>query len=142
MSIVRHVARAHGSTGSAAPAYRVEIRADTHQLVADEPASAGGGDVGPSPFGLLLSGLVACTATTLRMYAEHKGWELRSIAVDVRYDVGDDGSRHIERTVTVPADLTDEQRESLVAMAERTPVTKAIQGATPISTTFRADPTV
>jgi putative redox protein len=138
VTAVRHVAHAVGSTGATTPAYRVEIRAGRHELMADEPAAAGGGDVGPSPFGLLLSGLVACTATTLRMYAARKGWELATIEVDVRYDVGDDGHSAIERTVTVPVDLPAEHREHLAAVAERTPVTLAIRGGTPISTAFRS----
>lgn len=137
MTTVRHVARADGSTAAAQPAYRVDIRADGHALVADEPAVAGGGDLGPSPFGLVLAGLVACTATTLRMYAEHKGWELASVDVAVRYDVADGGQASIARTVTLPAGLPAEQRDALAAVAERTPVTRALRGGTPITTNIR-----
>ena len=137
MTTVRHVARASGSTGAAQPRYRVDVTAGGHALVADEPAVAGGGDLGPSPFGLVLAGLVTCTATTLRMYAEHKGWELASVEVDVRYDVAEDGQASIARTVTLPADLPAEQRDALAAVAERTPVTRALRGGTPISTNIR-----
>ena len=73
MNSTRHVAHAVATTGSIKPAYRVDLRAGTHQLVADEPAAGGGGDHGPSPFELLLSALAACTATTLRMYADRHG---------------------------------------------------------------------
>jgi putative redox protein len=139
MTIVRHVAHAVGSTGSTAPAYRVDLRVGAHQLVADEPAAAGGGDVGPSPFGLLLSGLAACTATTLRMYAVRKGWELATIEVDVRYDLGDDGRGAIARTITLPFELPAEQRDRLADVAERTPVTLAVRAGTPITTTLRSD---
>ena len=51
MTTVRHVAHAIGSTGSTVPAYRVNLRVGPHELVADEPTAAGGGAVGPSPFG-------------------------------------------------------------------------------------------
>jgi len=136
VTTVRHVAHAIGSTGSGEPSYRVDLRAGGHQLVADEPAANGGGDLGPSPFGLVLSGLAACTAMTLRMSAERKG-DLTSIDVDVRYDVDDDCGPVIVRTVTVPADLLPEQHERLVAIAERTPVTLAVRGGTPIDTTFK-----
>jgi putative redox protein len=141
MTTVRHIGRAVGSTASTAPAFRVDVRAGEHDLVADEPATAGGGDLGPTPFGLLLAGLAACTAMTLRMYAERKGWELTTIGVDVRYDITDDEPGAIERTITVPADLPPDQRDRLADIAERTPVTLAIRGGTPIATTFRADDT-
>jgi putative redox protein len=137
VTTVRHLAHAIGSTGSTAPAYRVDIRVGAHQLVADEPPEAGGGDVGPPPFGFLVSALVACTATTLRMYAERHGWELSTINVDARYDVADDGRASIERMITVPADLGGERLDGLVRIAERTPVTLAIRAGTPITTTFR-----
>jgi putative redox protein len=121
----------------AAPAYRVELRAGTHELLADEPTGSGGGDLGPTPFGLVVSGLAACTAMTLRMYAARKGFELSTIDVDVRYDVADGGGASIVRTITVPADLPADQRERLADIAERTPVTVALRGGTPITTTFR-----
>jgi putative redox protein len=70
------------------------------------------------------------------MYAERKGWELASIEVEARYDVDDERHRAIKRTITVPADLTPEQREGLAEVAERTPVTLAIGGGTSITTTF------
>jgi putative redox protein len=137
VTTVRHIAHAVGSTGSTAPAYQVDLRAGRHQLVADEPTARGGGDVGPPPFGLLVSALAACTATTLRMYAERKGWELSTIDVDVRYDIADGGPPGaITRTITVPVDLPADQRTRLADVAERTPVTLAIRGGTPITTTF------
>jgi putative redox protein len=56
--------------------YGVHIDAGGHALRGDEPVDQGGADTGPAPFGLLLSGLGGCTAITLRMYAERKGWPL------------------------------------------------------------------
>ena len=140
MSTVRHLAHATASTGSAMPAYRVDLRAGAHALIADEPTKAGGGDLGPSPFGLLISALAACTAMTLRMYAIRKGWELSTVDVDVQANIGDDGRRTIERTITVPAELSAEQLQSLAAIAEKTPVTLAIRDGVPITTTFGPGP--
>ena len=140
MTTVRHVARAFGSTSSSVPAYRVDLHVGPHQLVADEPTAAGGGGVGPAPFGLLLSGLAACTAMTLRMYAARKGWALTSIDVDVRYDITDDGRGAIERKIIVPTDLPADQRDGLAEIAERTPVTVAVQAGTPITTTIEPGP--
>ena len=139
MTTVRHVARVVGSTGSTQPAYRVDLRAGAHQLVADEPADGGGTDAGPSPFGYLLTGLAACTAMTWRMYAEHKDWDLATIDVDVRYNVDDERTASIDRTITLHGDLTGEQRDRLADIAERTPVTLAVKAGTPITTTVRAE---
>ena len=65
---------AAASVGGEEKPYGVRIDSGGHALRGDEPASHGGGDTGPTPFGLLLSGLGACTAITLRMYAERKQW--------------------------------------------------------------------
>jgi len=61
--------------------YAVSIHTGAHTLTADETAHEGGADAGPSPFGLVLSGLGACTAITLRMYAERKSWPLEAVHV-------------------------------------------------------------
>jgi putative redox protein len=138
MTTTRHIAHAIGSTTATTPAYRVDIEVGRHQLTADEPAANGGGDRAPSPFGLMVSALAACTTNTLRMYAERKGWDVLPISVDVRYDVVDDGQPTITRTITLPADVSAEQLERLDDIASRTPVTVALRGGTPISTTFEA----
>ncbi len=137
MTTVRHLASAIGSTGSAVPAYRVDVRAGPHQLLADEPVASGGGDSGPSPLGLLVSALAACTATTLRMYAERHHWELSTIEVDARYDLDDQRRGTIVRTIIVPADVAGDKLDALASIAERTPVTLAIRAGTPITTTLR-----
>jgi putative redox protein len=137
MTAVHHVGHAAASTGSGVPAYRVDLRAGSHQLIADEPSAGGGGDTGPSPFDLLLGALVACTAITLRMYAARKGWDLANVEVDARYDVDDSGERLIVRTITFPGDLPAAQRERMADIAERTPVTLAVRAGTPITTTIR-----
>ena len=136
MRTLRYVARAVGSSRATTRPYRVEVWTGAHQIVADEPAVRGGGEAGPSPFELLLSALVACTTTTLRMYTIHKGWELDTIEVDARYHSADHGQGAIERTITVSADLTPDQRARLADIAERTPVTLALRRGTPITTTF------
>ena len=132
-----HVARAGATTTNSAPPWRVELRAGAHHLIADESIATGGGDAGPTPFELVLSGLAACTATTLRMHAERKGWMLTAVEVDVRYDVTDDDQASIVRTITVPAELPTAQRERLARIAERTPVTRAVRAGTSITTTVR-----
>jgi putative redox protein len=87
MSAVRQVTHVVGRSNESAPRWQVELRTGTHHLVTDEPAVAGGGDTGPNPFRLLLSGLAACTAMTLRMYADRKGWSVSSIEVRADHHV-------------------------------------------------------
>jgi putative redox protein len=112
--------------------YHVDLRARRHQLAADEPTPHGA-DTGPTPFELLLSALGACTAITLRMYADRKGWPL--VGVDVRLlqqRVGDQDQ--ITRQIRPDGDLDDSQRARLLDIAERTPVTRAIKQGLPIDT--------
>lgn len=133
---IRHIARAHGTSTSADAHWRVDIQQGRHSLTADEPKEGGGEDIGPSPFGLVASGLAACTTMTLRMYAERKGWDLNTLKVAISYDVDAEGQTTFVRTVTVPAELDEEQRGRLAEIAEKTPVTKALRDGTSIATTF------
>src|ERR1700753_2269504 len=89
MSETKTIAKATAEIGTGA-AYLTSIMADGNALQADEDAHGGGQGAGPSPFGLLLSGLGACTAITLRMYAERKGWPLTNVHVDLAYRIEGD----------------------------------------------------
>ena len=115
--------------------YHVDLRAGRHALAADEPADNGGADTGPGPFGLVLSGLGACTAITLRMYADRKQWPLEGVDVRLAYTVKDRATRWIDRQVTLHGPLDDAQRARLAEIAERTPVTRALRSGTDIRTT-------
>jgi putative redox protein len=111
--------------------YVQAIETGGHRLTADEPKENGGEDTGPSPFGLLLSSLGACTSATLRMYAERKGWELGAIRVRLSLERTREGGDHITRQISFGASLSDEQKQRLAEIAEKTPVTKTLrQGAT------------
>ena len=116
--------------------YGVRIDAGGHGLRGDEPADHGGADTGPAPFGLLLSGLGACTAITLRMYAERKKWPLSGVDVKLTYIVKDKRTRWIDRLITVHG-VDDDQRAKLAEIAEKTPVTKAVRAGTEIRTTTK-----
>ena len=114
--------------------YGVRIDAGGHALRGDEPVDQGGADTGPAPFGLLLSGLGACTAITLRMYAERKGWPLAGVDVELTYVVKDRDTRWIDRRITLHG-VGEDQRAKLAEIAEKTPVTRAVQAGTEIHTT-------
>jgi putative redox protein len=116
-----------------AAGYEQIIRAGHHELRADEPKSAGGSDGGPSPFALLLSAVGACTAITLRMYAERKAWELGAIHVTLQL-LRDGSDQRIEREIRLAAALSDEQVARLAEIADKTPVTRVVREGVLIST--------
>ena len=89
--------------------YRGEVRAGRHHFVVDEGPHVGGDDEGPNPYQLVLAGLVQCTAATLRMYANRKGWALGEVKVRARLLRTGDGAtkvERIERTINVSGDLS------------------------------------
>ncbi|WP_375195753.1 OsmC family protein [Sphingobium sp.] len=112
--------------------YRTQVEVGGHALTADEPESLGGGNLGPAPFDLLLASLGACTAITLRMYAEKKEWPLESLDVALRLSGGKD-DRRIDRALTIRG-LDEAQKAKLADVAERTPVTLTLKGGLPIET--------
>ena len=116
--------------------YAAVIHAGRHQLTADEPSLRGGTDTGPAPYELLLSGLAACTAITLRMVAARKGWELGSIHIDVELHKDESGTDRITRAISLTGPLNDRQKATLADIAEKTPVTKTIKAGATIETKF------
>lgn len=125
------IASAHGK--SRGEKWAQDLRLGKHTVVADEPEPHGGKDAGPAPYALVLAGLAACTAMTLEMYAERKGWKLGEVKVDLRMFRDGDEER-IERRVSIAEALSEEQRSRLAEIASKTPVTKTLKRAYVIET--------
>jgi uncharacterized OsmC-like protein len=118
--------------------YRTEITAGGQTLVADEPTEVGGAGGAPTPYDLLLGSIGACTAMTLRMYADRKGWPLEGVTVRLRQarTHAEDcvecvtkpvGVHQIERELELEGPLDDEQRARLTQLADRCPVKQTIE---------------
>lgn len=119
--------------------FRTEVRLGRHDIIADEPRSVGGTDLGPTPYDLLSAALATCTSMTLRMYANHKGLNLESATVRVEHDKihaedcedCESGSGKIDefrRTISLEGDLTDEVRNRMLEIADRCPVHRTLHG--------------
>ncbi len=109
--------------------YTHDIEVRDHHLVADEPAEAGGDDHGPSPQELLAASLASCTAITIEMYAERKGWNVDGLEVDCHYTPAERGSpTRFELVMRMPAHLSDEQAERLRVIAAKCPVHRTLEG--------------
>ena len=122
--------------GSAA-GFAQEILAGPHRMTADEPASAGGTDTGPSPYDLLLAALGACTSITVGMYARRKGWPLEEVTVNLRHskihasDCAECETREgtldqIDRVIAMDGTLDAEQRKKLMEIADKCPVHRTL----------------
>ena len=122
----------HGTAHIGKDRYRTEIEVDGPPLVAAAPPALGGANAGPAPYDLILAGLGACTAITLRMYADRKQWPLESLDVALRLTGGKD-DRRIERVLTI-AGLDADQQARMADVAERTPVTLTLKGGIAIDT--------
>lgn len=114
--------------------YAVRIDASGHAITADEPEKLGGANAGPAPYDLLLASLGACTAITLRMYADRKQWPLESIEVSLRLTGGAE-DRRIARTIA-PKGVDADQAARLADIAERTPVTLTLKSGIAIDTSL------
>ena len=128
------MAQARASIGT--ENYRTAITTGHHKLTADEGPGLGGKDVGPGPYELLTSALAACTAITLRMYAERKQWPVTAVHADVHFAREGDRQR-IDRVLTIEGQVDDEQKKRMADIAERTPVTLTLKRGLEIRTSLR-----
>lgn len=122
-----------------------KIEVGNHTLYADEPIEVGGGDKGPSPYDFILAGLGACTSMTLRIYANFKHIPLKKVIVKLSYDkvyaqdcenCEDPHSKidHIDRRIELQGELTQEQRQKLLDIANKCPVHRTLTSKILITT--------
>ncbi len=114
-----------------------------HHTLADEPLAYGGTNRGMSPYGFLAAGLGACTSMTVRMYARRKGWPLEDVSVDVSHDKvhaqDAETSKEVRidsfrRELRLVGDLTDEQRQRLLEIADKCPVHRTLEHGARVET--------
>lgn len=124
------------------------VQAGRHRLFADEPESVGGADTGPSPYDFLSIALGACTAMTLRLYAERRKLDLGRIRVDVSHEkihvqdgVAGGESGKIDcftRVICVDADMSREMRDKVVEIAGKCPVHRTLEAGSRVETQVRS----
>lgn len=128
--------------------FLTNIQTGRHNLLADEPEEVGGEDLGPSPYQLLTAALGACTAMTLRMYADRKGWDLREVKVHVNHDKrhsedcvdcekASSKLDHFDRILEIDSDLDENQRNKLLEIANKCPVHRTLESDVIIKTTLK-----
>jgi putative redox protein len=110
-------------------AYQTKISASSHSFIVDEPEDMGGKDLGPSPTELLASALASCTAITLKMYSQRKEWNLEEIKVEVNFERDNSSNTsNFHRSIHIIGNITDEQKNRLLTIANSCPVHKILSG--------------
>lgn len=137
---MRVVARRKVTEGNRSGGFAHEIEIEGgHTIVVDEPADAGGTDTGPSPGRLLAASLASCTAVTVEMYAERKGWEIGAVEVDVDATYDGHTPTDFDVTVRLPGELDDEQRRRLLVVASKCPVHRVLAGEKTVTISDRVE---
>ena len=121
------------AVGWAGGKFAQDITIATHTIRADEETDKGGDGTGATPHELLLAALGACTAMTLKVYAERKGWPLRDVQVTLNGSSAD-GRFAITRQLSIVGELDGDQRQRLIEIADKCPVHKTLMGDITITT--------
>jgi putative redox protein len=124
--------QARWSPEAGSTAAQVTLNEDTWPV--DIDIEAGGKGTHPSPHDLLDAALAACTTLTLQLYTKHKGWSAGTITVAVKHERQADGTLLFKRSVHVSGPVSDEQRASLLRIANSCPVHKSLSGKLAVET--------
>ena len=109
--------------------FQHDVRVRDHHVSADEPRESGGDDTAPSPQELLAASLASCTAVTLEMYAERKGWDVGPVEVDCEYTPAERGCpTRFGLIVRLPDGLSEDQIQRLMQIAAKCPVHRTLDG--------------
>jgi putative redox protein len=123
------------ATATQVGGYAVAVTSRGHEWRIDEPVSLGGTNTAATPVEHLAGALGACTATTITMYLQRKGWEARSLSVDVAVNWRANPPT-VARTIIMDADFTDEQQARVAKVADACPVHRLIANASTVTTTW------
>ena len=126
------------------------IYTEHHQLLADEPTSVGGANLGANPYELLLAALGACTSMTMRMYANRKKLALDDVKVLLQHDrVHAEDCEDCEKTegfvdvirktISMHGSLDKAERQRLLEIADRCPVHLTLHNEIRIETSLDND---
>lgn len=117
------------ATVTRAGTFRQSVKIRDHSLTVDEPADQGGDDAGPSPQELLAASLASCTAITMEMYAQRKGWDVGEVEVTADYTPAERGCpARFDLVMRFPDSLSEEQVERLRVIAAKCPVHRTLDG--------------
>ena len=108
------------------------------KLLMDEPESIGGNDIGPDPFSTFLASLAGCTLSTLRMYIDRKGWDIPEIKISLNMaqETNPGLETTISKTVSFSGNVSDEQKERLLVIADKCPISKILKNKINMNTTL------